>query len=105
MDAKHPGVMNTRTGTSGLTVESARDNLRAGPVYVARERLALTEDRTRLVPDGSPEGRWLWCTVGDEIPREEAIRFGLCTETSDEPPKRGPGRPPGSKNKAPEGNK
>ena len=47
-----------------------------GPV-VADQRLYLTRDRTRVVPDGDPEARSLFCTPGSTIPREQAARYGL----------------------------
>jgi hypothetical protein len=47
-----------------------------GPV-VARERLYLTRDKTRLVPADDPDAWTLFCTPGSLVPREQAARFGL----------------------------
>lgn len=44
---------------------------------VATERLCLTEDRKRLVPENTREARWLFCTPGSRITREDAARYGL----------------------------
>lgn len=45
-------------------------------VIVADKRLYLTED-DRLVEEGHPDARWLWCTPGMQVPREQAERYGL----------------------------
>jgi hypothetical protein len=45
--------------------------------YVVQERLALTEDEQRLVPEESAEARWLYAIPGQEISMADAIRFGL----------------------------
>jgi hypothetical protein len=39
-------------------------------------RLYLTEDRSRVVGEGEPGGRWLWAVPGDEVSRAEAERLG-----------------------------
>jgi hypothetical protein len=50
-------------------------------VFTATERLCLTEPdengEQRLVPEGSPEARWLFCAVGQEIPTADAEKYGL----------------------------
>lgn len=45
-------------------------------------RLALTEDEQRLVPDDDPEARWLYATPGQEIPMEDAEKFGLAKKAA-----------------------
>jgi predicted flap endonuclease-1-like 5' DNA nuclease len=44
---------------------------------IARERLLLTADKSRLVRDGDPEGKTLYCTPGTEIPDSAVKLFGL----------------------------
>lgn len=63
------------------------------------KRWCLTEDKSRVVDETSPDARWLHWMPGDEVPLEEAIRLGVVEE-----PKRR-GRPPGSKNRTPNENK
>lgn len=36
----------------------------------------LTEDRSRVVPEGHADARWLWAAPGDEVPHAEAVRLG-----------------------------
>jgi hypothetical protein len=43
----------------------------------AEERLWLTADRERVVPDGHPDAAFLFTTPGQQITREEAERYGL----------------------------
>jgi uncharacterized membrane protein len=45
-------------------------------MYTCDARLWRTED-DRLVPEGDPDARFLFCSPGDEIPDEEAERYGL----------------------------
>lgn len=45
-------------------------------MYTVKERLCLTED-DKLVPEGEPEARWLFAIPGDEIPVDQAERYGL----------------------------
>jgi hypothetical protein len=58
-----------------------------GRPVVADQRLYLTRDRTRLVPDGDPEAWTLFCTPGSVVPRAQAARYGLLAarETAPEP--------------------
>lgn len=44
---------------------------------IAKERLLLTADKSRLVADGDPDGATLYCTPGTEIPESAAKLFGL----------------------------
>lgn len=80
----------------------------------ATERLCLTEDRSRLVPDTDPEARWLFCVPGAAIKRADAERYGLLAPEPeperDEPKGEEPEQPkarPAQANKArkPKGNK
>lgn len=70
----------------------------------------LTEDKTQVVAEGVPGGRWLWASPGQEVNRAEAERLGAVPrpepdpdpageEPADEPaPKQR--RPPASKQRA-----
>lgn len=40
----------------------------------------LTEDKTRVVPEGDPESRWLWASPGTQVPRRDALRLGALKE-------------------------
>lgn len=46
-------------------------------MYIVTERLALTEDGQRLVPEEHLDARWLYAIPGQEIPLDEAIQYGL----------------------------
>jgi hypothetical protein len=70
---------------------SAPDPNEGAAVYVVTERLALTEDELRLVPEGSPDGRWLFAIPGQEIPFAVAVKFGLVS--GDVPPVEHHGEP------------
>ena len=48
----------------------------AGPVEV-NERLFLTADREKVVPEGDPEAAFLFATPGDEVSEEDAKRYGI----------------------------
>lgn len=50
---------------------------------IAEERLYLTEDR-RLVAEGDPDARWLYCTPGSRISEHNAEVFGLKAKTPHE---------------------
>ncbi len=56
-----------------LTVEPSAGS------WTCDRRLALTEDRTRVVDDESVEARTLWATPGDVVPMSEALRLGAVT--------------------------
>ncbi len=49
-------------------------------MWTADRRLALTEDKSRVVPEESPAARWLWCTPGNRVPMAEAIRLGAVAD-------------------------
>lgn len=64
--------------------------------YTVTERLALTAD-DRLVPEEDADARWLYAIPGQEIPVDEALRYGLIDakqakeiEAQPEPPKEEP---------------
>lgn len=46
-------------------------------VVTAEERLWLTADRDRLVPEGHEDAAFLYCAVGQQIPADDAARYGL----------------------------
>ena len=45
-------------------------------MYEVTERLVLTADG-RVVPEGDPDGRWLYAIPGQQVPLAEAERYGL----------------------------
>lgn len=61
-----------------MAFEFVRSDKRDAPVevWVADRRLCLTEDKSKVVPEGHPDGRWLWATEGQEVPLAEAERLG-----------------------------
>lgn len=77
---------------------------------IARQRLFLNADKTKLVAEGDTEGAFLYAAPGDEIPEEAHELFGLENgalpdfkpvdpgETDDRVPHVAP--PPGPKEKA-----
>lgn len=86
------------------------------PALKVTQRLFLTEDGKRVVPEGDPDGRWLWATPGMSVTEFDAKRYGLIKDEPEvvpeaepekavETPRRKPGRPPGSKNRSPSENK
>lgn len=36
----------------------------------------LVEDKTRVVPESDPDGRWLWASPGTSVPLRDALRLG-----------------------------
>ncbi|MCI0687571.1 MAG: hypothetical protein L0Y54_10095 [Sporichthyaceae bacterium] len=62
-----------------------RDEQPDGNHVVATERLCLTEDQTRLVPETDPAARWLYCTPGQQLPRADAERYGLLAQPEPTP--------------------
>lgn len=48
-------------------------------------RLYLVEDRSRVVGDGDPDARWLFCVAGGEVSRADAERYGLLDPPAGEP--------------------
>lgn len=53
--------------------------LRGGRV-VAEQRVYLTADRERAVPEGDPGARFLLCPQGGEVSQRDAARYGLLAE-------------------------
>jgi hypothetical protein len=53
---------------------------------VAGERLWLAEDGETIVADGDARAASLYATPGQEINREDAVRYGLVKPTKDEKP-------------------
>lgn len=47
----------------------------AGAVIVT-QYWYLTEDKSRVVEEGDPAGRWLWASPGTEVSLRDAIRLG-----------------------------
>jgi hypothetical protein len=79
-------------------------------------RLCLTEDKSRVVDETSPDARWLWAIPGHVVDRAEAEQLGALKPVAqpevvapepaaDEPPKRRRGRPPGTKRAVPDEDK
>lgn len=52
----------------------------AGETVTVTEHWYLTEDRSRVVKEGDPDGRWLWASPGTQVPRGDAIRYGALVE-------------------------
>ncbi len=48
----------------------------ADGMVAVSEHWYLTEDRSRVVREGDPDGRWLWASPGTEVPRVDALRLG-----------------------------
>lgn len=46
------------------------------PLVTIDRHLYLTEDRSRVVEEGNPAGRWLWASPGQQVARREAERLG-----------------------------
>jgi predicted flap endonuclease-1-like 5' DNA nuclease len=44
---------------------------------IAKERLYLTEDKKKVVGEGDSRAAFLWAAPGDELPEEDAKRFGV----------------------------
>lgn len=68
-----------------LSLDFLRDRKEAA-MLVADRRLWQTADRSCLVEDGDPEAAFLFCTPGDEVPEEEARRYGLLKVKAEPPP-------------------
>lgn len=43
----------------------------------AKERLWLTADKSKIVPEGHKDAATLYAAVGDEIPQTAADRYGI----------------------------
>lgn len=57
-------------------------------MYEVKERLALTEPdedgKQHLVPEDSPEARWLFAIPEKPIPFEDAVKYGLVEARADD---------------------
>lgn len=63
-----------------MSLSIVKINASAGQHFVtATQRLCRTEDG-RLVLEGDPAGRWLFCVPGQEISLAEAKQYGLIAE-------------------------
>jgi hypothetical protein len=51
-----------------------------GERWTVDRHLYLTEDKTRVVEEGDPAGRWLWAAPGRVVPLEQAKRLGAIKE-------------------------
>lgn len=56
-------------------------------IWVADRHLYLTEDRSRVVEEGDPDGRWLWASPGQEVKRRDAEQLGALKTDQPEPEK------------------
>lgn len=61
---------------------------------IVDRHLYLTEDRSRVVEEGDPAGRWLWASPGQEVTRRDAEQLGAVKSAPepkpDEPKQRAP---------------
>lgn len=57
----------------------------ATQMLTATERLWLTADQQRLVPEGHEDAAFLFCTAGQQILRRDALRYGLIDPTDHDP--------------------
>lgn len=46
-------------------------------MYVCREHIHLSRDKSRVVDENDADAGWLLCAPGHEIPEDEARRLGL----------------------------
>lgn len=53
-------------------------------LVTATQHWYLTEDHSKVVPEGHQDARWLWAAPGDEVPRDEAERLGAVRPAGDE---------------------
>lgn len=68
------GVETSSTEEENASTDEASADAKT---YTVQERLALTEDGERLVPEDSKEARWLYTIPGRTMSMADAIRFGL----------------------------
>lgn len=55
------------------------------PMIIPQQKLWLTADKSRLVPDGHPDAAFLFCMPGRPILRSEAAKWGLLETPTPEP--------------------
>ncbi len=93
-----------------MSWEVTRGN--SGPVgekVTVTQHWYLTEDKSRVVEEGHPDGRWLWASPGTEVLRADALRYGALVEEPEpeaavaepEPEKAPEDEPPAEEKKAP----
>lgn len=95
-----------------VTVEHLKPPPNA-PTIVVNERLWLTRDGARLVPDGHPDAALLFCTPGRPVDKAEFERLGRdfkeapeeAESTNEAPPRPADDPPPGRSEKAPKSKK
>lgn len=85
-----------------MAFEFVRSDKQDAPVemWVADRRLCLTEDKSKVVPEGHPDGRWLWATEGQEVPRAEAEQLGAISPEPEPTARVEPKQRPAPANKA-----
>lgn len=64
--------------------ENGARRMESGMVVIDRH-LYITEDKSRVVEEGDPAGRWLWASPGQEMPRAQAERLGALKAATSEP--------------------
>ena len=84
-----------------LRIETLKDQATAG-LWTSAERLWLTADRTRVVPDGHPEARFQLVAPGHSIPMTQARELGLVKPTSAVPQGEPEPAPPAEETPEPE---
>lgn len=57
-----------------VTLRQAQEEA-AGTITV-KQHWYLTEDKTRVVEEGHPDGRWLWASPGTVVKLSDALRLG-----------------------------
>ena len=62
-----------------LVYQLSPSRLDTARAFTCTEKLWLTADRSRLVPDGSAEAAFLFCVPGRQIPMRDAVQYGLAT--------------------------
>ncbi len=60
-----------------LTINKGESGTATGPYVIAQERMFLTADRSRVVPEGDPEAASLYAAPGHRIPAAAAEQFDL----------------------------
>ncbi len=60
-----------------LTINKGESGTASGPYVIAQERMFLTADRSRVVPEGDPDAASLYAAPGHRIPAGAVEQFGL----------------------------
>lgn len=66
-----------------VTLRQAQEE--AGGTITVKQHWYLTEDKTRVVEEGHPDGRWLWASPGTAVRLAEAIQLGAVKVEPEEP--------------------